>query len=341
MEKHLNSIIEIEWTAQQLMRDFKKQGPLLTIVRKYTEKKPFNHLLVIQGSFDPPLLSHYELIVKSLSFYQNHHPQAQVSLLVLLSHSHVEKKTDVFTHSLLGFRVKMIERLLTLNQLNIPWMIGLSNSGRYIELTEAIKSFFPNQPIITYIMGLDVFEKLFQGVYYSKPLTDILPEIFETTYIVAGREKIVSREDFDSYLHSLPPESQKKIILDQNVIFLPLMTKFRYESSTNVRNKLSLNQDIHIPSLHPQTMELIQRFHLYSNDSSLLVVQIIIQVFIRLLNESNIELDKSTEIIQNFLGSIHENKENHLQIIDEYRRKENTYLKQRCFELLNDHTSKE
>ncbi len=336
MEEYLNSIIQIEWKAQQLIADFKERGPLLTIIRDFSKNKSAEHLLVIQGSFDPPLLSHIELINQALSLFQKKLPQARVSLMVLLSLSHVEKDINLLSRTLLGLRVEMLERLLIENNLDIPWMIGLSNSGRYIDLTHAINRFFEPSRSITYVMGIDVFDKLFQGVYYSKPLKVILPKIFEADYIVAGREEVSTVDDFNSYLQSLPKESQNEIKVVENVLFLPLNKKYQYESSTKVRKQFLSDPTAEIPLLHPKTTEFIHNIQLYTKNQKTIIRQIIIQIFIRILINRFNHPDTAKSIIQQGSSEILDSKEDFLRILDEYKKNENKFLETRCLELIKD-----
>ncbi|PWI46944.1 hypothetical protein CEE45_14255 [Candidatus Heimdallarchaeota archaeon B3_Heim] len=338
MEKYLKSTIEVEWIAQKLLQDFKTQGPLIHIVRGNTDSNHYDHILVIQGSFDPPLLSHTELINQSISLYQKQLPNAKVALMVLLSLSHVEKETDLFIHSLLGLRVEMLESLLSQTDLSVPWMIGISNSGRYIDLTVAIKRLLQKLSKNTYIMGIDVFDKLFQGVYYSKPLRDILPEIFQTDYIVAGRGDIVDIDDFLFYINSLPSESQNAIKETDNIIFLPLQKKFQFESSTKVRKQLSLDQSIEISSLNSQTLLFIHKNHLYSKNPSIIVIQIIVQIFVRILLKEGVDRNKCSDIIHNFISKNGNDKKIQTRILSEYRVKNNLFLEKRCYELLKEHS---
>ncbi|MHA1977461.1 MAG: hypothetical protein ACW98F_08440 [Candidatus Hodarchaeales archaeon] len=338
MEEYIKSTIAIEWVAQMLIHDFKKLGPLIAIERDHTEGKEFDSLLVFQGSFDPPLLSHQELIYQSLSLYRKKFPKAKIALLILLSLSHVEKGTDLSSHSLLGLRIEMFDQLLSLKGLDVPYMIGLSNTGRYIDLTEAIKRYFQNLIDTTYIMGLDVFDKLFQGIYYTKPLKVILPWIFETNYIVAGRDDIADAKEFNSYLHSLPSESQNMIRETEKITFLPLPKKFHSESATRVRKQLFLDQSIQIPSLHPHTLKFIQDTQLYTKNKTILVQQIIIQIFVRKMLEYSVDLNKCVEQTQNFISECNNEKKVQSQILREYRDGNNQYLKKRCYELLTKAT---
>ncbi|MHA1444189.1 MAG: hypothetical protein ACTSR4_05505 [Candidatus Hodarchaeales archaeon] len=57
----IDRIFEIEWKAQHLFQEYQLQGPLIQLLSEVPTKN--TDLLVIQGSFDPPLISHKELIV--------------------------------------------------------------------------------------------------------------------------------------------------------------------------------------------------------------------------------------------------------------------------------------
>ena len=189
MLKSFNRIINIEWKAQKLIKEQNKIGPTIeSITRiqfdgKIIQDSDFNSysLICMQGSFDPPTLSHIELLNKAIQLQQKLNQDKQVYLVILLSLSHVEKQLNAIERSLLGYRIEMLELLFYKLRLNVSVDIAISNVARYIDLKEAIKKRYYNV-IPSFIMGIDVFKKLFDPLYYSQSIESTLPSIFEVKY---------------------------------------------------------------------------------------------------------------------------------------------------------------
>ncbi|MHA1207395.1 MAG: hypothetical protein ACTSSO_07500, partial [Candidatus Hodarchaeales archaeon] len=103
----IDRIFEIEWKAQHLFQEYQLQGPLIQLLSEVPTKN--TDLLVIQGSFDPPLISHEELIDKAIRTHRKLSPNVKVAFLFLFSLSPIEKEVDLQDNSLLGYRVSMME----------------------------------------------------------------------------------------------------------------------------------------------------------------------------------------------------------------------------------------
>lgn len=321
----IDRIFEIEWKAQRLLQEYQLQGPLIQLL---SEIPTINtDLLVFQGSFDPPLISHKELINKAIKIYRKLSPNTKVAFLFLFSLSHVEKEVDLQNNSLLGYRVLMVKELLhTFNsEREIPFMMGLSNVGLYYELNEAIHRKFPDQKSNYFLMGTDVFSKIFNSKYYTKQLIEILPDIFRSNYIVAGRGETVSGQDFEAFLTSLKITSK----FANQISFISLSKKMRYESSTKIRQQLSDEHTSKIPSITEDVMSFLRKYQLYSKDSEIVIQEIIVQITTKIAIKEGLSQKKCLKIIHDLLKEVKFDKEFRDQIVKEYQEKNYQTLKER------------
>ncbi|MHA1978981.1 MAG: hypothetical protein ACW98I_18905 [Candidatus Hodarchaeales archaeon] len=327
----IDSISEIEWKAQHLLHDYNQHGPMIKVISEELHTNNAN-LLVVQGSFDPPLISHKELIQEAIKTYRKSFSKKNIILLFLFSLSHVEKKINIQKNSLLGYRVLMVKELLSSisSDKEIPFMIGISNVGRYIELTSGINRKFPNHSSINYIMGADVFKKIFSPKYYDKQLTDVLSDIFRSNYIVAGRGETGSLKDFDSFLTSLEIPSE---FLSQ-IYFINISDELRYESSTNVRQHLSLDHNSKIASVPLNVMSFLSKVHLYSKKPEIIIPEFIIQATTKIAIDTGLGQEECLKIIQKLITEFKEEKEFRNRVIKEFDNDEYKILKDRIREWL-------
>ncbi len=311
-----HNYFEIEWKAQSLQKKFKIEGPLieiLTATSSYIEK-PI-HYLIIQGSFDPPTIPHLTLISKSVEIISKQHTLDSIRVVLLLSLAHVEKTPNVLQRSLLGERVEMLEYLLEDFDLNVPIMVGLSNVARYIDLNEAAKKSLEKIESLTFITGMDVFKKIFDQNYYSSSLDKVLPNIFKAKFIVASRNDIIERKTFKEFLNGHLKDFPDYL---KQIKFIKLATQFRYFNATQIRDRLSKNQQPDASSLHPLIIEYLKRNNLYSPDLEKKAIRIAIQTGVKFAIEAE-EDYSSAMVIQDKL--IKEIQKDHLfrqQIIAEY-----------------------
>ncbi|MHA1940252.1 MAG: hypothetical protein ACXACP_00160 [Candidatus Hodarchaeales archaeon] len=334
MQKILRKITEIEWIAQELLLRFQNIGPKIRIVQKLSNKNQFvpskyNSVLAIQGSFDPPLFSHLELIKRSINLHKEKESDKNVALLLLLSPTHVEKYIDLTTRSLLGIRVLIIDLFLSELAESIDIFIGVSNIPLYIDLTKAIRDLFSLRIKVTYIMGLDVFTKLFHQKYYTEPLKDIFPKLFQSNFYVAGRNEVFTKELFVEYLQKLPNIALQAFQEYKSIQFVNLEKKFRYSNSTEVRTQLADRYEENITLIEPNVLEYLKTHQIYVSNSEITVKQVIIQQIVRLAILDNIGLNKIQKILSRIYLEIDSKPENSLQIISEYKTKENSWLKER------------
>ena len=321
----IDRIFEIEWKAQHLLQEYRLQGPLIQLLSEVPTKN--TDLLVIQGSFDPPLISHKELINKAIKMHRKLSSNTKVVFLFLFSLSHVEKEVDLLNSSLLGYRVSMVKELLHSfnNGGEIPFMFGLSNVGLYYELNEAIHRRFPNHKSNYFIMGTDVFSKLFNSKYYKKQLIEVLPDIFRSNYIVAGRGETISGQEFETFLKSLNIPSK----FTNQISFISLSKKIRYESSTIIRQQLSDDHTSKIPSIPDDVMSFLRKYHLYSKDSEIIIQEIIIQITTKFAIKEGLSQRKCLKIIHDLLKEVKYNKEFRIQVVKEFQERKYQTLKDR------------
>ncbi len=311
----INHIFEIEWKAQHLLHDYNQQGPLIQLISDEFSTNNTN-LLVVQGSFDPPLISHEELIHEAIKVFRKSISKRNIVLLLLFSLSHVEKQIDIQKNSLLGYRVLMVKELLSFisSEEKIPFMLGISNVGRYYELTSGINRKFPNLSSINYIVGTDVFAKIFNPTYYEKQLEEVLTDIFRSNYIVAGRGDNASADDFDLFLNSvnIPSEFLKQIF------FINLSPNIRYESSTNVRKQLSIDQNSKIASVPRNVMSFLRDNHLYSKELEILIPEFIVQTTTKLAINNGLSQEKCLKFIHKLIQEVKDKKEFRNRVIEEF-----------------------
>jgi nicotinic acid mononucleotide adenylyltransferase len=327
----IDNISEIEWKAQHLLHYYNQQGPLIQLISEEFQTNNAN-LLVIQGSFDPPLISHEELIHEAIEKYRKSFSKKNIVLLLLFSLSHVEKEIDIQKNSLLGYRVLMVKELLNSisNEEEIPFMVGISNVGRYIELTSGINRKFPCISSISFIMGTDVFKKIFNPKFYEKQLKDILVDIFRSNYIVAGRGETGSGEDFDSFLTSLEIPSE---FLSQ-ISFINISNKLRYESSTNVRQQLSVDHNSKIASVPNYIMTFLREIHLYSKVPEIIIPEFIVQATTKLAIDTGLGQEECLKFIHDIIKEFKDEKEFRNRVIEEFHNDEYQILKDRIQEWL-------
>ena len=314
----IDNISSIEWKAQQLLHDYKQQGPLIQLISEELKTDDVN-LLVIQGSFDPPLISHKELIHEAIRVAKKSFSKESLLLLFLFSLSHVEKEIDVQNNSLLGYRVLMAKQFLNPIGIeeNLPYMIGISNVGRYFELTFGIKRRFPNISSINYIMGLDVFTKLFDPKFYKKALTHVLPDIFESNYIVAGRGETILVDELNSFLNSLGIP----IEFLNHISFIKISNNLRYESSTNIRRQLALDSEANIPSVPRDVMIFLKKHQLYSKKPRICIPEFIVQTTTKFALKKGLNKQECLKTIHKVSNEINNSEELLNRVVEEFRDK--------------------
>ncbi len=337
MFQKLEKIIKVEWKAQELQQRLEKSGPLIepliTIISdniRIEEGAPrTSNYLIIQGSFDPPTMSHLELLTKAIDLRLNINPLDSIEVVILLSLSHVDKRFDVLNRSVLGYRVEMLENLLKNLKLGIPITIGLSNVARYIDLIKAAKQSFKNIKTLSFIMGMDVFKKVLDPNYYSKPLEKALPMIFDADYIVAGREEVFTNNDFLQFLNKHLPN-----IFNGHIHFLSLSKQFRFLNATLIREKYSKKQPIHETSIHPEIKKYLGQNNLYRSTSGLLTKKIAIQMVVQLTLESGKKQSIAIEILKHLLPEIEKDALLQQKLINEYKTDENMEIYKRWDKLV-------
>jgi len=335
----IQKIVHIEWLAQKIVQDSQKTGPLVKILysRPSDKNKPMKsyhntHYLIMQGSFDPPAVSHFILLKNAIKLQKKLYPDDTIELIILLSLSHVEKRINVLHQSLLGFRFEMIEDLIQefSAELQIPVTLGLSNCARYLDLITGIKRRFQNIKLISFIMGIDVFKKIFDPKYYTKPLRELLPRLFQAKYLVAGRDNIISENEFFKFVD---PKIPRNSVFNENISFISMPKHFQHFSASLIREKIRFNEDIHETELFFNTMNYIKEYKLYTQVKKNLTTYIMIQTVVRLIIEVNGEEKTAQSLIRSFINEIEEDIELQDQIIYEYRMGDVRTIRRRWMEL--------
>ncbi len=330
MVGYIKRIFDYEWEVQLLQRKFKAQGPIIKPLVWITSNKDVKGQtntkmtsMFIQGSFDPPTLSHMELLERAVDFQKKNNLKYQITeTYILFSYSHVEKSVNLLQQSLLGHRIIMLEMLLNNLKLSYNVIIGISNVARYLDLTEACaRSLNVYDPI--FIMGVDVFKKVLDQQYYSEPLSEIISLIFRGKYIIAGRNNIVTLEDFSSLLK---PNLELIKNYRDRITFLPMPKDFWKQSATEIRNKFSKNNSSMLDGLHPVIMSYLKQFNLYNQSSGSLASDIAIQTIVNL----GLDFEMKKSVCYRILKEIQINLDKDInfqnQIIKEYQQKKKEVL---------------
>ena len=332
LPQSFEKIILVEWKAQELQHAFKKSGPMIELlvgippkgIQNEEEISLLSNYLVMQGSFDPPTLPHLDLLLKAIKLRLSRNPLEPIKVVVLLSLAHVDKKFNVLDRSLLGYRVEMLEVLF--NYLKLPYSItiGLSNVARYIDLIKAIQHLFNDIKTISFIMGMDVFNKVLDPNYYIEPLEEVLPKIFKADYLVAGRNAVFSEDDYLSYVNDKLPD-----YLQDKVQFLSLPNHFRLISASQIRESLSKNQTYEEVSIHPTVLEYLKGQNLYRVTPDWQATKIAIQIIIQLTLEAGKSQIAAMEILNHLLPKIKNNEELQQILIREYQNEGNKEITKR------------
>jgi nicotinic acid mononucleotide adenylyltransferase len=334
----LNKLVQIEWEAQKIVKNTPKTGPKIEVIfhisQQMTHKIPKkSHFLIMQGSFDPPTVTHIEILKRAVKLKKSFKPEENIEIIILLSISHVDKRLNVMERSLLGYRIEMLQLLLkevSGPEFKFPITLGLSNVARYIDLIEGIRNYFQNIKSITFIMGMDVFKKVLEPKYYAHPLSKVLPQIFQANYYVAGREDIIRENEFMKLLKDRI--SNIKSVQDK-IFFINMPEHARFLSATLLRKKIAKEGINKETNIHSVISNYLIKNSLYCPTKEELAILIAIQTVVRL----NLETEKSKmftlEILNQLIPEIKNNYSFQTKIVVEYKREEYHAITRRWAEL--------
>ncbi|UCG04518.1 MAG: hypothetical protein JSW11_11145 [Candidatus Heimdallarchaeota archaeon] len=338
MDQKIARIVNVEWIAQELQQKFETTGPLIEVVVDIVPKtiqvkkeayKP-SHYLIIQGSFDPPTSSHINLISKAIYLHSKLYASNKIKVLLLLSLSHVDKRIDVLNRSLLGYRVEMLENLYSSLKIKTPISIGLSNVARYIDLIDAIRQFFPKIEKLSFVMGMDVFKKLLDASYYSKPVEEVLHLIFRANYYIAGRRDVFSKKEFDTFLNKHLHQKYH-----QYVHFLSLSKSYRFLNATSIREKYSNDQPIQELYTHSTIIKYLKKNNIYRLTPKWIATKIAIHLVVQLTLESGKDQIIAIKILRQLLPEIERKPDLQQQLINDYKSKKTEEISKRWNQLIN------
>ncbi|MFX0049896.1 MAG: hypothetical protein ACFE8U_01260 [Candidatus Hermodarchaeota archaeon] len=342
MLNKITKIVQTEWKAQDIVLNTHVTGPKIEILFQTSgyltpsyETNSESHFLIMQGSFDPPTVTHFELLKKAVELKKNINPSEPIDILLLLSLSHVDKRMNVLERSLLGYRIEMFELLLkqiTKTTLNIPIALGLSNVARYIDLIPGVMKKFHNSKSITFIMGIDVFKKVLDQKYYTRPLSTVIPQIFQANYFIAGRKEITIENEFITFLKDRVSDLESVI---DKVFFISMPEHSRFLSATLLRKKIAKEGINKEANLHPVILNYLKKHSLYSSSEEELAILVTIQTVVRLGLEAKKEFSFTLEILNQLLSQIKHSSSLQKKIIDEYIHEDNNTITRRWAELLN------
>jgi len=292
----LQKVVGIEWNAQRIVLERPKIGPRIVLVNEIRTNLLIDSdaILVMQGSFDPPTMSHIELIKSAVKKFEELFSNKRLHLLLLLSLSHVEKSLELTSRTILSSRVEMLELVLSKVEFDVPISIGISNVARYLDLIEALKT-LKDFSRIGFILGMDVFRKIFDQKYYVEPLEEVLPKIFSVNYFVAGRENIQTVDQFEKMIREYLDQYKR---LEERIHYVSLPEAVRPISSSFIRNDFRKGREIEKYYLPKSVQKYIVKHKLYTDDYSWIKRQTFIYEGVKKVLEEKQPLQKAIEFVQ-------------------------------------------
>ncbi|MFX0182748.1 MAG: hypothetical protein ACFE95_06650 [Candidatus Hodarchaeota archaeon] len=337
MEK-LNKLVQIEWKAQKIVKNTLITGPKIEVIfqtssRRAQPNTKKSHLLIMQGSFDPPTVTHIELLRRAVKLKKSFKPKDNIEIIILLSISHVDKRLNVIDRSLLGYRIEMLRLLLKEvrgPEFKVPITLGLSNVARYIDLIEGVRQDFQNIKSITFIMGMDVFKKVLEPKYYEHPFSKVLPQIFQANYFVASREDIIKEKDFIKLLKDRISNIKS---VQEKIFFITMPEDTRFLSSSLLRKKIAREGISKETNIHPVILNYLIQNSLYCPTKEELAIAIAIQTLVRLNLEAEKSIMFTMKILNQLIPEIKNNYHFQNKIVVEYKREEYNAITRRWVEL--------
>ena len=183
---------------------------------------------IFSGSFNPLTLAHTRMVEDTVAKYQLN------ELLLLLAKANVDKAV---------FGLPLAARLLTVKRYaksRQAFSVGVSSHGRYIDKVAALKSIFPPDTELHFIVGYDTLVRIFDTKYYTD--TDFHAELqalfVSARFIVANR----AEADIKTIASFMAQPEIRQYTSYISSILLPDV--YAYMSSTQVRELLARGEAI-------------------------------------------------------------------------------------------------
>lgn len=166
-------------------------------------KNDISHLIVLDSSYNPPTLAHLKLLSESLKLSRENGTNI-TNFLLLITNNNVDK--ELFGANLQE-RLAMMEIIAQLFQLEgrkknegsdssnneeLRVLVGLTNSGKFIDKITAVQKILPKAEL-SFIMGYDTITRFFMKKYYvGEDMTCIMEKFFNKSRILCAERKMVA-----------------------------------------------------------------------------------------------------------------------------------------------------
>lgn len=219
---------------EKLCQKFISSAADFLVVHSNNEIKalPFSsRLLVLDSSFNPPHLGHFNLVHRAVEHFKHHGQTCSVLLQLSVNNADKAPQPASFPHRLEMMQVFAQELQ---SQLGCNCLVALTKHGKFLDKSEAIKEGLGRDLHIVYLLGFDTLIRLFDPKYY-KPISvqESLAEFMQNTELFCLTRDCQNGEQMNwvRECENVPEQWEQKIILEHNSD-----SKTNSISSSNVRN---------------------------------------------------------------------------------------------------------
>lgn len=229
---------------RQIMANLDPEGPPQACFVTQPPQLLGHRFGILDASFNPMTLAHARMVEEARKRY------ALDSVTLILSRSNVDK--EVFGADL-GQRLSMLIHQTEGDPQT--WVAGCSH-GRFVDKAHALRSLYPENTYLYFILGYDTLLRLFNPKYYTDMIGE-LNSLFEACYIlVANRDENGLKE-----MRAILSQPNYRPYADR-IYFINLPESFKSLSSTVVRKKRMHGQTIS-ELVPPRIAEAIEILDLY------------------------------------------------------------------------------
>ncbi|KAL6947400.1 hypothetical protein ACO0QE_002283 [Hanseniaspora vineae] len=173
-------------------------------------------LLVLDSSFNPPHLGHFNLVQRAIEHFEQHGQACSVLLQLSVNNADKAPQPASFPH-----RLEMMQIFAqdVQSQLGCDCLVTLTKHGKFLDKSESIKKALGRELHIVYLLGFDTLIRLFDPKYY-KPLSvqEALADFMQNTEFYCLTRDCQNGEQLNwvKKCENIPNVWQEKIILEHN-----------------------------------------------------------------------------------------------------------------------------
>jgi nicotinic acid mononucleotide adenylyltransferase len=206
---------------------------------------------VFPASFNPPTITHVELIRRALQTFQLH------EILLLASPRNADKTSYEAT---LEDRLQMLLQIFSSG----PGVsIGVCSHPYFIDMLQAIQAYYPEGTEIYFIVGYDTLERVLdrEGKYYPRyhktytTREEALKDLFTNSYFIVGGGKAPLNALKELLTREMDPDLFAKIY------YLELPDSYPRATEVRERRKQGLSIEKLVP---PEVQHYLEETGLYS-----------------------------------------------------------------------------